>query len=327
MANGRALPSALLFDWLLGRAWSLGLNSYAQANGIAMPAIDDNMAKVDGAYSIKRFASSFSGGGVASAVARHDRSLEAQLEEVALMWATEFQGVMQLIAPVGPGFHTAVRWLRDVTNGHDGLGYVGRDHRIAQAQGQAALALATVNARGLPVPTGANAALLQVASDITNLYGTRLVAQLDADREAERKKLLIDAVETLSKLRNEALDAAMDFVFAQMNMMFDVFGRNNNYLTNIQREEQAMQARMQVLSAELTAWDQGLMQVHDGSQDAQRKAKALNDRNIEKKQLMVDQHIKRLRRYSSRAAAALNSAGVSVTSTAAESNSIDAEQS
>ena len=327
MPNGRALPSALLFDWLLGRAWSLGLNSYAQANSIAMPAIDDNMAKVDGAYSIKRFASSFSRDGVASAVARHDRSLEAQLEEVALMWATEFQGVMQLVAPVGPGFHTAVRWLRDVTNGRDGLGYVGRDHRIAQAQGQAALALATVNARGLPIPTGANAALLQVASDITNLYGTRLVAQLDADREAERKKLLIDAVETLSKLRNEALDAAMDFVFAQMNMMFDVFGRNNNYLTNIQREEQAMQARMQVLSAELTAWDQGLMQVHDGSQDAQRKAKALNDRNIEKKQLMVDQHIKRLRRYSSRAAAALNSAGVSVTSTAAESNSIDAEQS
>lgn len=327
MPNGRALPSALLFDWLLGRAWSLGLNSYAQANSIATPAIDDNMAKVDGAYSIKRFASSFSGDGVASAVAWHDRSLEAQLKEVALMWATEFQGVMQLVAPVGPGFHTAVRWLRDVTNGRDGLGYVGRDHRIAQAQGQAALALATVNARGLPVPAGASAALLQVASDITNLYGTRLVAQLDADREAERKKLLIDAVETLSKLRNEALDAAMDFVFAQMNMMFDVFGRNNNYLTNIQREEQAMQARMQVLSAELTAWDQGLMQVHDGSQDAQRKAKALNDRNIEKKQLMVDQHIKRLRRYSSRAAAALNSAGVSVTSTAAESNSIDAEQS
>lgn len=326
MPNGRALPSALLFDWLLGRAWNMGMNSYAQANGIAMPAIDDNMAKVDGAYSIERFASSFSGDGVTAAVALHDRSLEAQLEEVARMWATEFQGVMQLVAPVGPGFHTAVQWLRDVTNGRDGLGYVGRDHRIAQAQGQAALALAAVNARGLPVPTGANAALLQVASDITNLYGTRLVAQLDADREAERKKLLIDAVETLSKLRNEALDAAMDFMFAQMNMMFDVFGRNNNYLTDIQREEQAMQARMQVLSAELTAWDQGLMQVHDGSQDAQRKAKALNDRNIEKKQLMVDQHIKRLRRYSSRAAAALNSAGVSVTSTAAESNNIDAEE-
>lgn len=116
MPNGRALPSALLFDWLLGRAWNMGLNSYAQANGIATPAIDDNMSKVDGAYSIERFASSFSGGGVTAAVARHDRSLEAQLEEVALMWATEFQGVMQLVAPVGPGFHTAVRWLRDVTN-------------------------------------------------------------------------------------------------------------------------------------------------------------------------------------------------------------------
>ena len=68
------------------------------------------------------------------------------------------------------------------------------------------------------------------------------------------------------------------------------------------------------------------MQTHDGSQDAQRKAKAVNDRSMEKSQLMVEQHVKRLRRLSSRAAASLNSAGVSVNSTASESNSVDAEQ-
>ena len=326
MPNGRALPSALLFDWLLGRAWNMGLNNYAQANGIATPPINDDMSRPDGAYTVNQFATMYSGGGVSAAVAQHDRALQAQLEEVAAMWATEFQGVMQLVAPVGPGFHSAVQWLRDVTNGRDGLGYVGRDHRIAQAQGQAAQALATINARGLPLPAGAGTALLRVASDITGLYGARLTAQIDADREAERRKLVIDAVETLAKLRNEALDAAMDFMFAQMNMMFDVFGRNNNYLTEIQREEQAMQARMQVRSSELTSWDQSLMQTHDGNQDAQRKAKAVNDRSMEKTQLMVEQHVKRLRRLSSRAAASLNSAGVSVNSTASESNSVDAEQ-
>ena len=325
MPNGRALPSTLLFDWLLDRAWSMGLNSYAQANGIATPPINDDMSRPDGAYTINRFATTYSGGGVAAAVAQHDRALQAQLEEVAAMWATEFQGVMGLVAPVGPGFHSAVQWLRDVTNGHDGLGYVGRDHRIAQAQSQAAQALSALNARGLPMPAGASAALHQVATGITGLYGARLVAQIDADREAERRKLVIDAVEALAKLRNEALDAAMDFMFAQMNMMFDVFGRNNNYLTAIQREEQAMQARMQVRSSELTSWDQSLMQSHDGNQDAQRKAKAVNDRSTEKTQLMVEQHVKRLRRYSSRAAASLNSAGVSVNSTASESNSVDAE--
>lgn len=31
MANGRALPSALLFDWLLGRAWNMAMTSYANA--------------------------------------------------------------------------------------------------------------------------------------------------------------------------------------------------------------------------------------------------------------------------------------------------------
>ena len=325
MPNGRALPSALLFDWLLGRAWNMGLNNYAQANGIATPPINDDMSRPDGAYPVNRFATTDSDGGVSAAVAQHDHALQAQLEEVADMWATEFEGVMQLVAPVGPGFHSAVQWLSDVTNGRDGLGYVGRDHCIAQAQGQVTQALATLNARGLPMPAGAGAALHQIATGITGLYGARLVAQIDADREAERRKLVIDAVEALAKLRNEALDAAMDFMFAQMNMMFDVFGRNNDYLTAIQREEQAMQARMQVRSSELTSWDQSLMQTHDGNQDAQRKAKAVNDRSMEKTQLTVEQHVKRLRRYSSRAAASLNSAGVSVNATASESNSVDAE--
>lgn len=326
MANGRALPSALLFDWLLGRAWSMGLNSYAQANGISVPAINENFAASDGKYAVRDFKTAYPDDQVSTIVAQHDRALKKQLEDVAAEWADEFKGVMQLVAPVGPGFHRAVGWLRDTVRGQDGLGYVGRDHRIAQAQDQAALAVASINPRALAMPAGAAGALQRVAADITGLYGARLVAQLDADREAERQKLLIDSVETLTKLRNDALNAAMDFMFTQMNMMFDVFGRNNDFLTKIRRDEQALQARMQVRSAELSSWEQKLMQVHDGNEDAQRKAKALNDRGMEKAKMTVEQHIKRLRRYSSRAAASLNSAGISVSSTASESNTVDAEQ-
>ena len=35
MANGRALPSALLFDWLLGRAWNMAMASYANAENFS----------------------------------------------------------------------------------------------------------------------------------------------------------------------------------------------------------------------------------------------------------------------------------------------------
>ena len=56
-----------------------------------------------------------------------------------------------------------------------------------------------------------------------------------------------------------------------------------------------------------------------------QKLKAITARANTMDEMSVDAHIKLLRRYSSRAASALNSAGVSVNSTASESNSINAE--
>ena len=326
MANGRALPSALLFDTLLGRAWDIALANYGQAQALENPGISDTLTVAKGEYAVSPFQSLFNTGSVAGVVAAHDASVRSRLDEVADMWAGEFKGVMDVVAPVGPGFTAAVAWLNKVTNGGDGLGYLGRDHRISQFSGFAATAAGSVNARSLPVPPGAGPALQAISASITGLYGGRLVAQIDADREAARRKLQIDAVETLVQLRNAALDAAMDYMFAQMNMMFDVFGRNNAYLTSIQRDQQAMQARMQVRSAELARWDDNLQMTHEGTVDEQRKVKALNDRYLEVMSLEVEQRIKRLRRFSSRAASALNSAGVSVSSQASESNTVNAEE-
>lgn len=176
------------------------------------------------------------------------------------------------------------------------------------------------------MPGGAGAALSVIANSMLGLQDQRVAAQIAADREAERKKLVIDAVEELAKLRNAALDAAMDFVSVQMSLMFDVFGRNNDYLTGLKRQEQALASRMQLASAKLDAWDAVVGVNADASAAAQRIAKAKNDRSLEKIQLIVEQHIKRLRRYSSRAASALNSAGISVNSTASESNTVDGGQ-
>lgn len=326
MANGRALPTALLFDTLLGRAWNIALANYGNAQGLENLVIPDTLSTTRGEYPINSFRASFNSGDVDAVVAAHDVSLREKLEEVTKLWAEEFQGIMETVAPIGPGFQAAVAWLRKVTGDGDGLGYVGQDHRNSQFARFAGAALASATARGLPMPPGAAPALQAVAGAVTGLYGDRLKAQLNADREDARHKLQIDAVVTLVELRNAALDAAMDYVFGQMNLMFDVFGQNNDYLTSIRRDEQAMQARMTARSAELARWDNSLQVTHASVVDQQRKVKALNDRYLEIKGLEVEQRIKRLRRYSSQVASSLNSASVSVTSGASESNTVDAEE-
>lgn len=329
MANGRALPSALLFDWLLGRAWNMALTSYANAERFGSKNIggggnSESGVSTGGAPSIEGFMTRYAGDEPAALVVNHDRELEGQMKEVADKWAAEFQGIIALTAGVGPGFTAAVEWLRKVTNGGDGLGYVGYTHRAGQADSFAAQIL-TVNQRNLPVPTGAGAALRGVAQREAALLVARSKAQMQADRQAEEHKLRIDAVEALIKARNDALEAAMDHVFTQMHLMFDVFGRNNDYLTRLQREEQSIKARMDIRTAELAGWAERIQTTDDSHAAAIQKIKAITGRANTMDEMSVDANIKLLRRYSSRAAAALNSAGVSVNSTASESNNINAE--
>ena len=330
MANGRALPSALLFDWLLVRAWNMALTSYANAENFSSKNIggggsqEAGVSTGGGAPSIEKFLTRYAGDEPAALVVNHDRELEGQMKEVADKWAAEFQGIIALTAGVGPGFTAAVEWLRKVTNGGDGLGYVGHAHRAGQADSFASQVL-TINQRNLPTPTGANAALRGVAEREAALLVARTKAQMQADRQAEEHKLRIDAVEALIKARNDALEAAMDHVFTQMHLMFDVFGRNNDYLTRLQRDEQSIRARMDIRTAELAGWAERVQTTDDSHAAHIQKLKAITARANTMDEMSVDAHIKLLRRYSSRAASALNSAGVSVNSTASESNSINAE--
>ena len=330
MANGRALPSALLFDWLLVRAWNMALTSYANAENFSSKNINNNknqktnLSTGGGAPSVEKFLTRYAGDEPAALVVNHDRELEGQMKEVADKWAAEFQGIIALTAGVGPGFTAAVEWLRKVTNGGDGLGYVGYTHRAGQADSFASQVL-TINQRNLPAPTGANAALRGVAEREAALLVARTKAQMQADRHAEEHKLRIDAVEALIKARNDALEAAMDHVFTQMHLMFDVFGRNNDYLTRLQRDEQSIRARMDIRTAELAGWAERVQTTDDSHAAHIQKLKAITARANTMDEMSVDAHIKLLRRYSSRAASALNSAGVSVNSTASESNSINAE--
>ena len=329
MANGRALPSALLFDWLLGRAWNMALGSYANAENFSSTTLggpgSESGVSMGGALSIEGFLTKYAGDEPAALVVAHDRELEGQMKEVAEQWAAEFKGVISLTAGVGPGFTAAVEWLHRVTNGQDGLGYLGYNHRAGQADSFASTVVSDFNQRSLPTPTGAMPALLGVATREAALLVGRAKAQMQADRIAERHKLRIDAVEALIKARNDALEAAMDHVFTQMHLMFDVFGRNNDYLTRLQREEQSIKARMDIRSAELAGWNERTQTTDDSRAAANQRTKAATDRANTIDSMSAEANIKLLRRYSSRAAAALNSAGVSVSSTASESNNIDAE--
>lgn len=329
MANGRALPTALLFDWLLGRAWNLAMNSYANAERFSSTRLGGKPSEsgvgVSGGASIEQFLTRYAGDEPAALVTQHDRALEGQMREVAARWATEMQGVISAVAPIGPGFMLAVDWLRKVVNGGDGLGYLGYDHRVTQGQGYQAELVGGVNQRGLPLPAGALAALQGVARRESGLLLARSQAQMQADRAAESHKLRVDAAEALIQARNEALDAAMEHVFTQMHLMFDVFGRNNDYLNNLQRNEQAIKARMDIRSAELAGWNERVMTFDDSHQGVIQKYRALADRANTMDSMSAEANIKLLRRYSSHAASALNSVGVSIGSRASESNNINAE--
>ena len=286
MANGRALPSALLFDWLLGRAWNMAMTSYANAQNFSANDLEGpqetGVSAGSGGPTIEKFLSRYAGNEAAALVGAHDQSLRGQMQDVANEWATQFQAVMTNAAPVGPGFQLAIAWLRKVVNGGDGLGYLGQDRRLSQAMGYASQ---DVNPYSMPLPPGALTALQGVAARTAGLHVDRLGAQMQADRAAEAHKLRIDAAEALLRAYNAALDAVMEHMFTQMHLMFDVFGRN---AASIQR------------------------------------IKASVERGNTLAQMSADANIKLLRRYSSRAAAALNSAGVSVNSTASESNNINA---
>ena len=330
MANGRSLPSALLFDWLLGRAWNMAMVSYANAGNFTSLNLggkpsESGVSVGGGTGSISGFLTRYAGNDAAALVAAHDQALRGQLQDVASQWATEFQGVMTRVAPVRQGFMTAVEWLRKVVNGGDGLGYLGQGHRLEQGARYLGEVTGWADARGLAVPPGVGAAHRTVAAQAGALLLDRAQAQMTADKVAERHKLRVDAAEALLRAYNDALDAAMEHTFTQMHLMFDVFGRNNDYLTNLQRNEQAIRARMEIRSAELSDWEERVLTYDDSQEAANRTIKAKVERANTLDGMLADAQIKLLRRYSSRAAAALNSAGVSVNSTASESNNLDAE--
>lgn len=325
MANGRALPSALLFDWLLGRAWNMAMTSYANAQRFSGNDLGGNVesgiSAGGGGANIERFLSRYAGNEPAALVAAHDQSLRGQMKDVADEWAEQFRDVLTKSVSVGPGFQLAVAWLRKVVNGGDGLGYLGQDRRLAQAT---SYANQSVNPYGLPLPPGASAALQGVSARMSGLHINRLGAQMQADRVAEEHKMRVDAAEALIRAYNAALDAVMDHMFTQMHLMFDVFGRNNDYLTALQRDEQSIKARMDIRTAELAEWNERIMTTDDSRAANTQRIKAAVERANTLAQMSAEANIKLLRRYSSRAAAALNSAGVSVNSTASESNNIDA---
>lgn len=323
MPNGRALPSALLFDWLLGRAWDMAKISYANAQKLGAVKLNSPEIAALPDPGIESFLSKYAGNEAASLVSGHDQSLRGQMREVAEEWATQFQAVLTNAVPVGAGFQQAVAWLRSVVNGQDKLGYLGQDLRLAQAQGYANQ---NHNPRGLPLPPGAAAALQSVGGRMSALHVNRLGVQMQADRTAEVHKMRIDAAEALLRAHNAALDAVMEHMFTQMHLMFDVFGRNNDYLNRLQRREKAISACLQIRAAELASWGERVSITDDSFVGATQQTKAVAERANTIAQMTADAHVRLLRRYSSRAAAALNSAGVSVNSTASESNNIDAEE-
>lgn len=328
MANGRALPTALLFDDLLGRAWARAQHNVNAATALAAPVVSSTtLARSDGAYDLEPFSSKSVDFAPDKLLQDYDAGVAQQLRALQDAWANEMRQVMQTVAPVGAAFGQAIAWLTRSAKGEDTLGYLGQDHRAQQLQAMQAQVLHIAgNPRGLPMPAGAGAAVLAVTSQLTGLALGRAGAQMAADRERERMALQVEAAELLMRLRNAAVDASIDYVNNRMTAMLDVYGSSNDYRTQLEMEAATKRATMQSAVSALDLHEASFKNTHAVSMDQTRRVGEINDRTIDRTMMLVDSYVKRMRRHATRAASALNSAGVSVNSSASESNTVSAEQ-
>ena len=173
---------------------------------------------------------------------------------------------------------------------------------------------------------GANTALMASAGQVSSIHTSIMAARMNADRIETRMKMRVDAAEALLKAYDDAVAATLDYLAAEMHLMFDVFGRNNDFLVQVQREYQSLKDIMDLRSYELAALKERLDTTHDSQAGVNRELQALTERANTRASTRVEANIKMLRRYASRAASALNSVGVSIQSTAQESNNLDAEE-
>lgn len=328
MPNGRALPTALLFDDLLGRAWQRAQQSVNAATALAAPvAHSSDFASISGEYDLEKFepvASGFS----ASVTARdYDKGVADQIRVLQDRWAIEMEQVLKAVAPVGQTYGLAMSWLGRSARGEDALGYLGQDHRMQQLKRMQTLSgMDAANPRGLPMPGGAAGALSGISTHLTGIALSNLAAQMAADRESARMAMQIEAAELLMRLRTGAIDAAIDYVNSRMSTMLDVYGRNNDYRTELEQEATTKRTAMQAAISALNLHESSVKQAHASAAEGVRQVGEINDRMSERAAMLVDSYVRRMRRYASRATSALNSAGVSVTSNASESNTVDAQQ-
>lgn len=329
MPNGHAMNPTLVFDGLLGLAWDKAKLSANAAVSLAAPAFGKTPRSAAGPGSLPDFvpADSATNAAIIAALGDNDRGVAAALQRLAAEWSGEFARIMEVVAPVSGSFQAALDWYGRVMAGGDGLGGVGQHQRLQQSQAAAAQVPGLLNAYGLPLPAGAGAALAAESSRRMAVSSTRLAAQMQADADNAKQQLRAAAIVDVLQLRDQALDAAMDYAFGQINLMFDVFGRNNDYLTELRRTNDLKRARMERLAEELARWRIGVDGDNEAAADDVRITGQVNERYAERVGLEVDGYIKRIRRHSSRAAAALNGFGVSVTSAASESNTVSLTES
>lgn len=328
MPNGRALPTALLFDELLARAWERAQRNVNAATTLAAPVVDASMlAKGAGEYDIPPFEPRVVAFSARDILLDYDIGVANQLRALQTAWESEMRQVINTVAPLGAVYDQALAWLARSAGGDDALGYLGQEHRAAQLQGMQAQVLQSAgNPRGLPQPAGAAAALLAVGAHLTGIALGRADAQMSADRERERMGLQVEAAELLMRLRNAAVDAAIDYVNNRMTVMLEVYGSNNDFRTEVEMGAATKRATMQAAVSALDLHEVGIKNTHAAFMDQSRRVGEINDRAMERTMMLVDSYVKRMRRHATRATSALNSAGVSVNSTASESNTVSADQ-
>lgn len=327
MANGVLLDSVAFFDTLLANAWQRALAAYNKGAGLSAPALElADLQKWGVNYAQPTLPTpSLSmpyAAGTAQALERMDEDTSLRLKQYIAQWEAEVGTLLQEATPAPASFEAGLQWLRRAAAGEDVLGSMGQaahEQLLVEMQ----TAAGDFNARGLPLPPGAQPALQAVQHQLGTLMQGQMVRRMEADRMQALIRLRYDALVRMLALCHRVQDAMRDYALERISYVPSVFGSNNQTLMEHRYKVEQLRSRLSVAEQDMRAYELGVDQTGLALDDRARIAESLNGQVLNRASLQADAFVRRMRKSAQQIASALNSANVGVGFTSSESNTVD----
>lgn len=327
MANGLLLDSVAFFDTLLANAWQRALAAYNKGAGLSAPALElADLQKWGVSYAQPTLRTPSPSmpyaAGTAQVLERMDEDTSLRLKQYIAQWEAEVGTLLQEATPAPASFEAGLQWLRRAAAGEDVLGSMGQaahEQLLVEMQ----TAAGDFNARGLPLPPGAQPALQAVQHQLGTLMQGQMVRRMEADRMQALIRLRYDALVRMLALCHRVQDAMRDYALERISYVPSVFGSNNQTLMEHRYKVEQLRSRLSVAEQDMRAYELGVDQTGLALDDRARIAESLNGQVLNRASLQADAFVRRMRKSAQQIASALNSASVGVGFTSSESNTVD----